>query len=493
MKWSLVNFCEFDKYAVKSYCAIHNVSPALNLGDITKVDENSIADFDMIVGGSPCQDFSVAGNQEGAKWICQDCSHKYNPLTVHYSKRHKCPKCDYENIDKTRSSLLVEWLRVIRGKRPKFAIYENVKNIVGAEFLNSTFKLFTEELNEYGYNVYWKVLNAKNYGIPQNRERVFAIIIRKDIDKGYTFPQPFYKKMSIKDIKLDVVDKKYYLSDEHHKQFNFKGMYIEKGTGPHQTNEVFDENGYARTLVAGEYKSPMKILEVKQVGNIVDIPQTVTVRKYEVDIENLKIVLKAAKTKSKLSNKTIAKILDKPSTLIEHWFRNDGCFSIPDADKWQDLKRLLSITTNEFDESIMTFEQKQGVFEKSNRHYLEDGISPTLTCGDGEKIITEECIRKLTPLEYFRLMGFNDADYHQAQSVNSDNQLYKQCGNSIVVNVLYYIFKKLQERYSEHFEDLRVSSFFSGLGAFEVALNRLRDGWEEPIEAKEIQEQITLF
>jgi DNA (cytosine-5)-methyltransferase 1 len=160
-KWQLVNFCEFDKYATKSYCAIHGVDESLNLGDITKVDETKLKPFNMIYGGSPCQDFSIAGKQKGSVWTCKECGHEYNPLTVHWLKRDKCPCCGSNNIEKTRSSLLVEYLRVIRANKPNFGLYENVKNIVGKQFKETTFKLFTDELKEYDYNVYWKVLNAK--------------------------------------------------------------------------------------------------------------------------------------------------------------------------------------------------------------------------------------------------------------------------------------------------------------------------------------------
>ena len=146
--WKLVNFCEFDKYATKSYCAIHGVDESLNLGDITKVDETKLEDFNMICGGSPCQDFSVAGKQKGSVWTCKDCGHEYNPLTVHWSQRNKCPNCSSENIEKTRSSLLVEYLRVIRANKPNFGMYENVKNIVGKQFRDTTFKLFEDELHE---------------------------------------------------------------------------------------------------------------------------------------------------------------------------------------------------------------------------------------------------------------------------------------------------------------------------------------------------------
>lgn len=186
-----MNFCEFDKYATSSYCAIHNEDGSKNLGDITKVDETKLEPFNMICGGSPCQDFSVAGKQKGSVWTCKDCGHEYNPLTVHWSERDKCPCCGSNNIEKTRSSLLVEYLRVIRANKPNFGMYENVKNIVGKQF-KDTFKMFTDELDEYGYNVYWKVLNAKDYGIPQNRERVYLIFIKKELDNGkFTYPEPF--------------------------------------------------------------------------------------------------------------------------------------------------------------------------------------------------------------------------------------------------------------------------------------------------------------
>lgn len=210
--YELVNFCEFDKFAEQSYCAIHGVDKSLNLGDITLVDETKIAPFNMICGGSPCQDFSVAGSQAGSKWKCKDCEHEYNPLTVHYTVRHKCPECGGENLDKTRSSLLVEWLRVIRANKPKWGIYENVKNIVGKKF-QETFNMFINELHEYGYNTYYKVLNAKDYGIPQNRERVYLIIILKEFDNGqFKFPEGFDNGKRLKDVLEDEVDEKYYIN-----------------------------------------------------------------------------------------------------------------------------------------------------------------------------------------------------------------------------------------------------------------------------------------
>ena len=211
-KYKLANFCELDKFASKSYCAIHGINELLNLGDINKVDEEQLPDFNMICGGSPCQDFSVSGQGKGSIWTCSKCGHQYNPLTVHWSKRDKCPKCGCEEAEKTRSSLLVEYLRVIRAKKPNFGIYENVKNIVGKKF-KETFDLFIQELEEYGYNVYWKVLNAKDYGVPQNRERVYLLFIKKELDNGkFKFPDSIPLTKTLDDVLEQNVDEKYYIN-----------------------------------------------------------------------------------------------------------------------------------------------------------------------------------------------------------------------------------------------------------------------------------------
>lgn len=238
--YELVNFCEFDKYTTKSYCAIHGVSEELNLGDITQVDETKLKPFNMICGGSPCQDFSVAGKQAGSKWHCNDCGCVYNPLTVHYSVRHKCPECGSENLDKTRSSLLVEWLRVIRANKPAWGIYENVKNIVGKQF-KSTFDMFIKELDEYGYNTYYKVLNAKDFGIPQNRERVYLIIIKKELDNGkFEFPQGFDSNIRLKDILEDEVEAKFYVNTPKAKELI--QTLIDEGKLPEVDNNIGGES-----------------------------------------------------------------------------------------------------------------------------------------------------------------------------------------------------------------------------------------------------------
>lgn len=202
-------FIEDNKiwYPVKAIESTGRVENVYNL----EVDTDHTYVADNIVTFN-CQDFSVAGKQAGSKWKCRDCDHEYNPLTVHWSERDKCPNCGSVNLDKTRSSLLVEWLRIIRANKPVWGIYENVKNIVGKQF-KETFDMFINELHEYGYNTYYQVLNAKDYGVPQNRERVYLIIIQKEFDNGkFTFPEPFDNGKRLKDVLEDEVDEKFYIN-----------------------------------------------------------------------------------------------------------------------------------------------------------------------------------------------------------------------------------------------------------------------------------------
>lgn len=235
----------------------------------------------------------------------------------------------------------------------------------------------------------------------------------------------------------------------------------------------------------------------KPVIQRIDIPQTVRVRKYEVDCQALCELLRKHKAKTGKSNRALSEALGVPLTKVEHWFRQDSCFAIPGEDVWDALKEQLEIKTDEFDESVTTFEERFGVYEKSERCYFAEGIAPTLTStsAGNEKIIVEvnkmpdsktcyaaamrgryneagqveqqievsdreyantitsvqkdsliqetQRIRKLTPKECFRLMGFSDEDHDKAASVNSNTQLYKQAGNSIGVPCVEYILLAL--------------------------------------------------
>lgn len=462
-KWELVNFCEFDKYATASYCAIHNVDKSLNLGDITKVDESRLPHFTMMCGGSPCQDFSVAGKQKGSVWTCKDCGEIYNPLTVHWSERDKCPCCGSNNIEKTRSSLLVEYLRIIRSNKPSFGMYENVKNIVGKQFKDTTFKLFTNELEEYGYNVYWKVLNAKNYGIPQNRERVYLIFIKKDLDNGqFKFPEPFDNGIRLKDILEDAVDEKFYVSEEKTQKF-LKTLYINKsdegenspkfvgninrpdfGTG--YAGGVWDTNNISPTLTTMQGGGRQPHIITSLVSNKGE--------KFEKETDVANTLL--ARDYKGFGNQAMNAVIES----------SNGKIAIRQATKKGYIEcEIGGVADLSYPES------------KTRRGRVQEGgnICPTLTATETSvcKIESPIRIRKLTPRECFRLMGFSDEAFNAAEKVCSNSQLYKQAGNSIVVDVLYYILVELYKAMPYLFTDLRLGSFFSGIGAFEASLDRL--------------------
>ena len=487
----------------------------------------------MICGGSPCQDFSVAGKQKGSVWTCKDCGHEYNPLTVHWSERDKCPQCNSSNIEKTRSSLLVEYLRVIRANKPNFGIYENVKNIVGKQFRDTTFKLFEDELHEYGYNTYWKVLNAKNYGIPQNRERVYLIFIRKDLDNGqFKFPEPFDNGIRLKDILEDEVDEKFYLSDDKVQKFlsNFNQSELPVTTRNSDTvstiRATYYKNGERNVCENIEngngYEGIVESNDVKQIGNIVETgnwnnPQTGRIYSVEGISPTLntcgggqrepKIITGLVSSKAEKFEKEI----DIANTLLARDYKGFGnqamnaVIKIPQATKQgyiecevggvADLSYpnsktrrgrvqengTISPTITATETGVCRIEKADGCYTNQSPSFTRaplEGLSRTLKADSHPAGVYDGIrIRKLTPKETWRLMGFSDQDFDAAKNAGiSNSQLYKQAGNSIVVDVLYYIYVELYKAMPYLFDDLKLSSFFSGIGAFESGLDRLYEG-----------------
>ena len=196
IEYEVVAISEIDKYAIKAYEAIHG--PTNNLGDICKINPSDIPNHDLFTYSFPCQDLSVAGKQAG--------------------------------LGKgTRSGLLYECEKVIEVKKPKYLLLENVKNLVGKKF-KPEFDKWLEYLEGLGYTNYWQVLNAKDYGVPQNRERVFVISILGD-HKPFEWPTPIPLDKRIADILEDTVDEKYYINKPfhlvnkgHQAELDIKGM-----------------------------------------------------------------------------------------------------------------------------------------------------------------------------------------------------------------------------------------------------------------------------
>lgn len=307
----VVGIAEIDKYSIDSYEAMFGKTR--NYGDISKIEKLDYADFWTY--SFPCQDISIAGKQGGIK-------------------------------KGTRSGLLKEVQRLlevasIKGELPKYLMLENVKNLVGKKF-KPQYDEWIEWLNELGYNTYWKVMNAKDYGIPQNRGRVIAISIRKDIDKGtFNFPKYFDSGIKLKDLLEKDVDEKYNLSK--------------------RITDYFIKHSIESELTGKGFRF----------------------KPHNPDKANIAFAI---------TTRAGARMDDNFISLK----------SIGDGDKFEFTeKNLKNIAEQEF------------------------------------------LIRKLTPLECWRVMGFDDSDFDKASAVNSTTQLYKQAGNSIVVNVLCELFEIL--------------------------------------------------
>lgn len=180
-RYEVVGISEIDKFAIQSYNAIHGVTR--NFGDIAAIDWAAVPDFDLFTYSFPCTDISLAGRQQGLK---EDSG--------------------------TRSSLLWQCRKAIATKRPKYLLMENVKALTYNKFRPYLDK-WIAELESYGYKNFWKVLNAKEFNVPQNRERVFMVSIL-DKDAEFLFPEPQELKRTIKDVLESDVDDSYFLSED---------------------------------------------------------------------------------------------------------------------------------------------------------------------------------------------------------------------------------------------------------------------------------------
>ena len=185
--YECIGWSEIDKYAIKAHDAVFPEIADRNLGDMTKIDWSRVGDFDLLFYSTPCTDFSNAGKQAGG-----------------------------EEGSGTRSSILWYTRHAIIEKKPKYLVMENVKALVSDKF-RPLFLKWCDELTSYGYTNFMQVLNAKDYGIPQNRERIFVVSILGDA--WYSFPQPFELKLRLKDLLEDKVDEKYYLAQDKVNQF----------------------------------------------------------------------------------------------------------------------------------------------------------------------------------------------------------------------------------------------------------------------------------
>lgn len=448
---------EIDKYAIDAYHQIHGQTK--NYGDICGIDETELPEYDLITYSSPCQDFSVAGKMKGG-----------------------------QKGSGTRSSLLWECERIIRAVKPKYLLMENVKNLVGKKFL-PCFKAWLRTLEELGYNNYWKVLNAKDYGVPQNRERVFVVSIRKDLNQTYMFPEPVPLKMRLKDLLEPEVDESFYLPQEKVEALKIKEKNVSNavrcgGRGTLDGKHTWDVVSVLRPERTEYGKAIRKEYEA---GNIQESRHNMTEMKPRTDgVSNTLTTVQKDNLVMQIGNifdtdsfggnpqagrvysaeglspclNTMAGGGQQPKVLVIKANTKKG-YDIAEEGDSINLEQPNSTTRRgrigkgKGKAQTLTTSCNQGVLEIGIGHNpiskkfefdgFHDQPAPTLLATDYK---APKCysngirVRKLTPKECWRLMGVKDEQFGRLHGI-SKTQLYKMAGNSIVVDVLMAIFKNL--------------------------------------------------
>ncbi len=447
IKHEIIGISEIDKYAIGSYEAMYGKT--YNYGDIQTIERLNYAD--LWTYSFPCTDISVAGKQKGIN-------------------------------ENTRSGLLFQVQRLLEiakndGTLPKYLLLENVKNLVGKKF-RQQYDEWLQYLTNLGYNTYWQVLNAKNYGIPQNRERVYGVSIRKDIDKGkFKFPEKQILNKRLVDILEDNVSESFYLSKKTLEYFiNNSLLNEQKGNGfrfkPHNPENA--EIAFSLTTKAGSRMDDNYLLN-KQIGQkpffcfdnegILQVREA-TKKGYAKAAEgdSINIEQPNSKTRRGRVGKEIAQtIMTSPKQVVIVASRGRNPDNPSDRKKGSPMVQRLepntqgianTLTTVQKDNLVMEYKVEQignirnterfGGNPSDGRVYAPTGISPTICTHNGPMIFKDLRIRRLTPLECWRLMGFEDADFYKAKAAGiSNTQLYKQAGNSIVVDVLEKIFTNM--------------------------------------------------
>ena len=382
----IVGISEIDKYAIKSYEAMYGETR--NYGDISKIERLDYAD--LWTYGFPCQDISLAGDMKGIV------------------------------KGETRSGLLHEVERLLEvakeeGTLPKFLIMENVKNLVSKKFIGD-FQRWIDKLSDLGYTTEWKTLIASDYGIPQRRERVFAVSVRKDRG-GYSFPEPMLLEKKFRDLLEEEVEEKYFLRKEMFEYFERHSRECkEKGLGFRFQPVARDVCEIAKTITTREgtrgYENFIQEKTCNQVGRLVG---------------------------DKWKNReNISHVYDSnslcPTITAGGGGHHEIKIIVPEATK---KGYAIAEKGDSIDIAYINQNKRRARVDKERAH--------TITTSPQIGTLTDHGVRKLTPRECWRLMGFTDSDFDKARAVCSDTQLYKQAGNSIVVQVLEGILKKLVE------------------------------------------------
>jgi len=403
---------EVDKYAIS--VTRYNFPNTIQLGDVSKIISKDLPKIDLLIGGSPCTDFSFSGKRKGMTTIS---NLEITNLESYLDLKEK--GFEFEG----QSYLFWEYIRLLRELKPKYFLLENVVMIQKWK------KIITKAIGVEPVLINSALLSA------QNRKRLYWTNIQGDTKTftGYRISQPKDKGIVLKDIletnnKSDLFDgslndgkngyKSKIKTGDDKSSTIFASQY-KLARGIDIIDNIIDNrmttNGKSFCITArydgavawnSIEKKQRTMIGCIQVGkaNIKgnDTIQTekiiekVKVRKYEVDISLLKQTLKESKKQSKLTIKEISEKLNIVKTKVEHWFRSDNSFAIPDSEIWLKLKTLLNIP-DIFDKSILEWEIKDSTFDMNNRTYNEDGKSPTLLGINSPKVINNNLSDKIKP------------------------------------------------------------------------------------------------
>ena len=396
-----VAFCEIDKYARQSYKAIYDTEGEEELHDITKWTDEHVRQFvrdrghiDCICGGFPCQSFSVAGKRGG--------------------------------FDDTRGTLFFEIMRIASIVRPRYLFLENVKGLLNHD-RGATFETILNTLDEFGYDAEWQVLNSKNFGVPQNRERVFIIGHLRGAGGRAVFPVGgAYQSIDIE-----------YVGNTHP---GGRGM----------SGEVYGLNGVSPTLSASDYKDPKKFVQPVLTPDRINKRQNG--RRFKEEGEPMFTL-----TAQDRHGIAIREATKKGYTVAEPGDSVNLQYPGSETRRGRVGKSVANtLEANGVNQGVVINPLK-GKTRKSWRYeqnvITKNSIVRSLKASlGGVPELIENCengtnqlvIRKLTPLECWRLQGFTDEQFYKAKNDGvSDSQLYKQAGNSVTVNVIDAIAKRL--------------------------------------------------
>ena len=389
-----VGFCEIDKFARKSYKAIYDTEGEIELHDITEVTNEEWRKLrgtvDIICGGFPCQAFSIAGKRKGF-------------------------------LDETRGTLFFEIARAAKEIQPSLLFLENVKGLLSHD-QGRTFRTILSTLDELGYDAEWQLLNSKDFGVPQNRERVFIIgHLRRECTRQ-VFP---------------IIGENGYANEKFIKEL----CKMNKERHSSAANSILDISGIAPCLdtMSGGGREP-KIMVIDDQGR----------KNKKISPKNIVPTLRAQshgnEPKVVIPTLTPDRVNKRQNG---RRFKTDGepMFTLTAQDRHGVMIRVCEATKKGYAEATVgDYVNLEFPNSKTRRGRVGKQVANTLLTSDNQGVVTETLkIRKLTPRECWRLQGFPDWAFDKAQEVNSNSQLYKQAGNSVTVNVIKAIAERLKK------------------------------------------------